>query len=160
MKHTGSIKWQRMKFTKERIGFGNAIPRAWMTTSFCLMWLKFLDAIVVTSTKLSYPLFLLLQPAYHNSNINLLFPHLFQIFPRKKERKKTNLMLLVLPETNGLWQFYQTNYLYKQYWFFLFLLLIHPLLVLWALQNKECFFFSTSFCCCSSLLAKWLSYLE
>lgn len=51
------------ELASESIGLGKAFSRACITSSYCFNGSKFLAAMVAASTKLSYPLFLFINPA-------------------------------------------------------------------------------------------------
>lgn len=53
------------ELARDSIGLGKALSRACITSSRCFNRSKFLEAAVVASTRLSYPLFLFHNPAIH-----------------------------------------------------------------------------------------------
>lgn len=57
------------KLTNESIGLGKALWRAWMITSCCWIGSNLCLATVAASTKLSYPLLLLLSPAEESKTL-------------------------------------------------------------------------------------------
>jgi len=62
-----SVCWRRHKdkeLTNKNIGLGKALWSAWVTTWRCWLGLKFCEAMVAASTRLSYPLLLFLSPAH------------------------------------------------------------------------------------------------